>query len=190
MRFTIGPETWSLGMMNPAEWYFVESLPVIASGQEFDDSVRETLYPSPIVGGEDSPEHFEALEDWNDFVRPDIQEGFEAAQTVVIKDITSVKNDELEDLTDEELEELPDELKEGPLWKVEVDRKHTEAWYSTLNQARILMNEAHDLSQSEERFALMMGDGEDIDPDKMMLLAQYEFFSFIQSALVENIMEV
>ncbi len=78
---------------------------------------------------------------------------------------------------------------EMELRRVVVPLEHTEAWYSVLNQARLLMNEEYDLADSSERFMIEMNGPDSVDQERMLLLAQYEMYSVIQSILVENVMD-
>jgi hypothetical protein len=89
-------------------------------------------------------------------------------------------------LSPEEIEEYESDLPE--LRRVVVSKEHTEAWYSTLNQARILLNEEHNLAESEERMLARMDAGDDIHESRFLLIAQYEMYSAIQIMLVEHVM--
>ncbi|NNE93741.1 MAG: hypothetical protein HKN23_18985, partial [Verrucomicrobiales bacterium] len=64
-----------------------------------------------------------------------------------------------------------------------------EEWYSTLNQARLLLNEVHDLAEDDNRFLMMLQEKTDgIDGARAMLLTQFEFYAIIQSILVDRVM--
>ena len=71
-----------------------------------------------------------------------------------------------------------------------MERDAAEAWYSALNQARLLMNEVHDLADAMERFR-WPEDAEDgggdrpFDGAQVLLMAQYEFYTALQSILIE-----
>ena len=73
--------------------------------------------------------------------------------------------------------------------RIVVPHEHTEAWYSTLNQARLLMNEEYDLANASERQLVKTLDPSLVGEDRLLLIAQYELYSVIQSILVENLME-
>jgi hypothetical protein len=73
--------------------------------------------------------------------------------------------------------------------RIVVAHEHTEAWYSTLNQARLLMNEEYDLANAEERQLIRAMDPSLVGEDRLLLIAQYELYSVIQSILVENLMQ-
>jgi hypothetical protein len=133
------------------------------------------------------------MEDWEELVRPELEEVFESARIIVESDLSESQTytfaeDGDDDLFREELGELgvPADLRE--LRRVVVPFEHTEAWYSTLNQARLLMNEEFDLAAAEERhLAKTLGPGS-VGSDRLFLIAQYEMYSFLQSLLVEKVM--
>jgi hypothetical protein len=50
------------------------------------------------------------------------------------------------------------------------------------------MNEEFDLAQSDDRLLLQSQSEENVDQERLILLAQYELYSVIQSILVENVM--
>lgn len=202
MRFLLSEEQWALDSLFPGEWEWIRMLPRLASGRDFRPSSRERLFPSPLA-----PEvlanvgTISQIEDWEELVRPELEEDFASARAVVESDLSSCEvyrfgdadedEDEDEDEDDpwrEELEELgiPVELPE--LRRVVVPYDHTEAWYSTLNQARLLMNEEYDLAAAEERQIAKALGPEVVGSDRLLLIAQYELYSVVQSILVENVM--
>ena len=132
---------------------------------------------------------FTHLDDWNDFVKPDLEEGFQTSRKTVEEDLKLVTRIEIEEEVDEEDEDtdLPVHF-EGDLRRLVVQIDHTEDWYSTLNQARLLLNEDHNLAEDQERLMMMMGMESDLPPEKALVMAQYEMYSAIQSILVENVM--
>lgn len=184
MRFILTEEFWALDALSPAEWHLVSGLPAAAAGEEVSPAALERLYPPPV---DEDDAGVEDLEDWEDYVRPDMENLFQEARQVVEGDLGEVEVLEPEDIfSPEDLEEYSALLPE--LRRVRVPLENTEAWYSTLNQARLLMNEEHDLAESEERFLAHLEDAEEIDEDRILLIAQYELYSAVQIMLVENIM--
>ena len=195
MRFILSADHWVLDSLFPGEWEWIRMLPDLAAGEGFSHSSRERLFPSPLA-----PEvladvgTISQMEDWEELVRPELEEVFESARAVVESDLSESETylfteEDDEDLFREELVELgfPVDLQE--LRRVVVPFEHTEAWYSTLNQARLLMNEEFDLAEAEERhLAKTLGPGV-VGSDRLLLIAQYELYSFLQSLLVEKVME-
>jgi hypothetical protein len=165
-------------------------LPGLASGEGFSDEVRKKLLPSPIVDENGDPVTSEDTEDWNEYVRPDLEEGFAQDRAIVSMDIDRAEKTEDPLKWFEEEEEVPENLPDGPMWRVTVDTDHTEQWYSVLNQTRIMMNEAHGLAEDDSRFLMSLfgSISGEISQEKALMLAQYEFYCVIQNILVENLM--
>ncbi|MBP9224337.1 MAG: hypothetical protein KBF76_10740 [Verrucomicrobiales bacterium] len=203
MRFILSEHSWILDALSPAEWHLLSELPAIAAGIEFQDSTRDRLFPSPLAPDVVADANtIEQIEDWDELIRPELEETFASARHIVEEDLKRFRQMPAADLATEihfhgEVEEYDDEFREEmefipsdetDFYRVEVPLEHTEAWYSTLNQARILMNEEFNIANSEERFIARSGGIEGLDEVLMVLIAQYELYSVVQSILVENIM--
>lgn len=190
MRFTLRENEWVLDFLNTAEWYFVYELPKVATGSDFSQEVQDSRLPPPIVDSEGNAVKSEDSEDWDEFVRPDLEEGFSKDRAKVESDIDRAEKTDRPIEWFEEEGEVPEEIPDGPMWRVRVPTDHTEEWYSTLNQSRILMNKAHNLAEDDSRYLMSMFGMKDdeMTQEKALLLAQYEFYCVIQNILVENIM--
>lgn len=190
MRFTLRENEWVLDFLNTAEWYFVFELPQIAAGEGFSKEIQDSRLPPAIVDEEGNPVSSEDSADWDEFVRPDLEDGFAQDRNVVLTDIDNAEKTDNPIEWFEEGEELPEEIPAGPMWRVTVKTDNTEQWYSTLNQGRILMNKAHNLADDDSRYLMAMFGlkDEEITQEKALLLAQYEFYCVIQNILVENLM--
>jgi len=210
MKFILTPAQWILADLDPIEWRFLDSLPRIASGEEFSEDCRRRLMPDPIdvpAGKRDQYEEF--LEDWNEFVRPDLSVAFSEARDQVSRDLALALAEEAGPEYDGEFEdedeeadsdadggedELEFEFDDERIWvpsQIVIDRSSADAWYSTLNQARLLMNEAHDLAEATERFRWPKPGSraeKALDGARVLLLAQYEFYTALQSILIETML--
>jgi len=195
MRFLLSEDHWALDSLFPGEWEWIRVLPRLASGNDFHASSRDRLYPSPLspdVLADEST--IGQIEDWEELIRPEIAESFTNARTIVESDLARSEALSLDEYPEddpirEELEAagFPFELPE--MRRVVVPFDHTEAWYSTLNQARLLMNEEYDLATAEDRHLAKTLGPEAVGEDRLLLIAQYELYSVVQSILVENLME-
>ena len=194
MRFILAEDFWVLDALSPAEWQLIHELPEIAAGTRYGDKARERLFPSPLseeVIADEST--LSQIEDWDELIRPELEESFALARFIVEKDLRNVRSVPFEaviplDSTQAELDEVEFELPAQQFYRVDVPHEHTEPWYSTLNQARLLMNEEYDLADAEERMLIRSLGAGSIDEGRMLLFAQYELFSVVQSILVENLM--
>jgi len=193
MRFAVLEDIWALDALNPMEWHFLCELPDAAAGSGMDPAaVKNSLFPCPLADDTEMDSDLEQqIEDWNEYVQPEIESIFDEARKTVIRDLeTAEKLPATEFFESDELEEitLPDS---EPLdyRRVLIPLDHADAWYSALNQARLLMNEEHEITDSMERFSFLMGSEGELSPERGLLLAQYEMYSAIQSILVENLMK-
>jgi len=188
MRFILTEEEWVMDALNPAEWNFVQVLPDTAAGKKGPEHLRERLTPSPL--SEDSlagVDTLELSEDWKEFIVPDLEEGFREARSLVQRDLDQVEVLPLSEWIDDGEEDFDPELPQE-LRRVRVLLEHTDAWYSVLNEARLLLNEQHGIAGMADRL------GEETVPETLpdgllLLLAQYELYSVVQSILVENVMQ-
>ncbi len=195
MRFLLSEHHWTLDSLFPGEWEWMRLLPRLASGEDFHPSSRERLYPSPLASDVLADENtITQMEDWDELIRPELAESFAAARAVVEADLSRSESLTLDqydedDPVREELEQagFPRDLLE--MRRILVPYEHAEAWYSTLNQARLLMNEEYDLAAAEERHLAKTLGPAAVGEDRLLLIAQYELYSVVQSILVENIMQ-
>ncbi|MDF1658172.1 MAG: hypothetical protein P1U58_11215 [Verrucomicrobiales bacterium] len=188
MRFQLTEDYWALDALSPAEWHLVAELPPTAAGEKFSEKTKARLFPSPLspdaLADEDT---LSSVDDWNEFVQPEIETTFKEAREVVEKDLSEVELVSMEEyFSPEQYELIKEDLPE--LRKITVLLENTEAWYSTLNQARLLMNEEYDLASSEERMMLRLEQAENVDQERLLIFAQYELYSAVQGMLVENVM--
>ncbi len=195
MRFLLSEHHWALDSLFPGEWEWIRQLPEIASGRHFRPEALERLYPPPLAPDVLADEStLSQTEDWEELIRPELADAFAEARAVVAANLALSESMRLDDYPEDdpirkEFEEagIPGELLE--MRRLLVPYENTEAWYSTLNQARLLMNEAHGLAGSEERHLAKSLGPESVGEDRLLLIAQYELYSVVQSILVENVMQ-
>ncbi len=195
MRFLLTEHHWVLDSLFPGEWEWLCQLPDIAAGKGMRPEALERLYPSPLapdVLAEEST--LSQTEDWKELIHPEMAESFAAARSIVAADLARSEASRLDDYPEDdpirqEFEEagIPAELLE--MRRILVPAKNTEAWYSTLNQARLLMNEEYGLATAPERHGKEALTLEGLGEDRLLLIAQYELYSVVQSILVENVMQ-
>lgn len=179
MRITFDEDSFTLGEMSEPEWFLLQRLPQLAAGEGLDPAASSRLSPDPLdVPAGARAEHEEFVEDWKEYVMPDILDGFGEARNTVKSDLIYVA----------ETTEVLDNGEEATEFALRVDRENVDPWYSTLNQARLLMNEAYDIA-SVEKEIMESEDGEAADdPGKRILVVQNGFYSFIQSYFLEHLM--
>ena len=181
MKLKLTNESWILDELHPIEWEFLSQLEEIAAGKEASAKALRRLKPNPLESlSEQTGDHDEFLDDWKELVQPELDIAFAAAREQVADDLSKACGAN------------PSQADRPSASRVEVANEHTELWYSALNQARLLMNEVHDIAGASERFGMSPDPGEEIDPSewlgRLMLLARYEFYTALQSVLVEHLM--
>lgn len=172
MRLLFDDGSWIFDDFTELEWLFMEWLPRAARGEEMNAEARSRLLPDPLdVGATERERQKEFLEDWREIVQSDLYDGFESQRQLVETDLAQVRS-----------------RKNGEgdrRYSLRIDSDHVEAWYSTLNQARLLLHEAHriaDLDRDPDRL-------DEEDNETLLLLSQYTFYLQIQSFLVEYLMK-
>ncbi|MGD7652164.1 MAG: hypothetical protein ACQCXQ_03045 [Verrucomicrobiales bacterium] len=106
----------------------------------------------------------EVAEDWREFVVPDLADAFSKDVELVAKRITAAK--------------AGCGGEEGPLW---ITRDDGDAWYSTLNQARLELEEHYRFGPSE------MIDPAEFAPEKRLAFMRSQFYCAIQSLLLDHV---
>ena len=196
MKFSVTEDSWVLDQLHPAEWHFICELPLIAAGRELGEKrAREVLLPDPL-SLEDSQGEEEFIEDWQEFVQPDLAAAFESDRSKVATDLESAEMSDPpeiglpENASPEQIAML--EKFRSLTWrKLTISLDHVEPWYSALNQARLMMNEKHELAEDEARFMgnVIRETDDGMEPDRALLMTQYEFYSIVQSILIDQLME-
>ncbi|MGY8690272.1 MAG: DUF2017 family protein, partial [Verrucomicrobiales bacterium] len=75
-----------------------------------------------------------ALEDWADFVRPELDAAYDNAMQIVMENLAGAKESESD---------------VDPYYQFEITREHVPDWYQVLNRARIVLAIKHRLPLSE-----------------------------------------
>lgn len=199
MRIVLSQEGWVFDGLTGLEWLFLRRLPAVVDELSSDDGARSRLFPDPIAKGEGearegsgADEDDRIVDDWKEFVRPELVTVFDEACRTVAIDLEAVKQSVSVEVDGVDPEEV--------FYSLAVPGEHVELWNSALNQARVLMNEVHDLAQSEKSLAEDLLDAVDEKGDERsrqavaypqwLLLAQYGFYGAIQSFLIEQVMDV
>jgi hypothetical protein len=208
MRMVLSQQGWIFDGLTELEWLFLQRLPILVDELGADEDARLRLFPDPVrekeeearegSGTDDDKESENLIGDWNKYVRPELETMFDEARHRVVKDLEKAQQFEVE-------VETGGELGGQVFYSLEVSSEHVEQWHSTLNQARLLMNEVHELAESERQLAEgvmdLPGVDEGLDGEeglsrqakaypKWLLLAQYGFYGAVQSFLIEYLMEV
>lgn len=149
--------SFTLSEIEPTLTEILLSIPA-AIEPEGDQKVLNRLFPSPVS----SPSDTEILEEWNEYVGPELKKLFNDAAVVV--------KDDLDRLVDE-----PSELTIPPA--------NVDAWLNVLNQARLALAARFDVTEEdmERPIAHVLNDERDV------ALFQIHFYGFLQECLIKGV---
>jgi hypothetical protein len=97
-------------------------------------SIEQRLYPSPILDPT-SLDDMAAIEDWENYVKPDLEQGNRDAIQTVMDDLEMAQS-----TTDDE---------ESNWYEFEVPAQHMQDWHHALNVARLVMSGKYRLPLTE-----------------------------------------
>lgn len=144
------------------------------AGLKDDREGQARLYPLP-VSSKDQLGEGEFLEDWKEYVVDELNTQFASDVGTLLADMDAL-----------ETEKEEPEMK----YRLTVPLEHGNAWFSTLNQARLLLDQQYVLHPGGEEFepdtdAAMIGD---VDPaQRFAAYMRYEFYAVIQEWLVKHV---
>lgn len=141
---------------------------------------RERLYPAP-VRGKDAADNEELLNDWEEFVAPELEMKFAGEVGTFLSDLDSAVK----------IGPSGDDEDSAEEFRLDVPVDHGMAWFSTLNQARLLLDlkyKLHDAEDAPEENILREQPSTDDDAARMLVLMRYEFYAWIQEWLVRHVL--
>jgi len=179
MRLSLQKNTgcWRLGEMQEIHLDFLRLAADDASMSDCPGG-RERLFPQPLTGREELLEE-EFNEEWNEIIAPEIEMQFAGDVGVYMSDLDSVQ---------------PVKKTGGAaprLYRLDVPVAHGQAWFSTLNQARLLLDlkhKLHDPGDAPAEAAAQVQAGAEDDHGRLLVLMRYEFYAWIQEWLVRNVL--
>ncbi|TLD72215.1 DUF2017 family protein [Phragmitibacter flavus] len=180
MRLTLlkEQELWQLSDM---EEVHVELLRQAADDASMTDCPegRQRLFPSPVPQDQRLREG-EFLEDWNEYVTGELDTQFAEDVGTLLADLDGV-----------EIHHTADEEPIDPRYLVKVPLDHAGAWFSSLNQARLMLDLKYALHPDGEHLQLQLDAGLDEGEtlhERLAAYMRYEFFALIQEWLVRQVM--
>jgi hypothetical protein len=181
MRLSVQKEKgiWRISDLDEAH---IELLRQAAEDASIGDSPegRARLFPSPVPKKNQLREG-EFLEDWSDYVTDDLENQFAGDVGTVLADLDTA-------VPQRSTKESP-----VPLLRVDVPLEHAQAWFSALNQARLML---------DQKFKLHPGGDGDFEPvlkeeendgldmhERLEVYMRYEFYAALQEWLVRHAMQ-
>ncbi len=147
--------------IEPIEAELLRQVPGICeSGGDSRSEAR--LFSNPADSGED-----QFLNDWAEYVRPELKHLFLKAWNTVKEDLEKLSN------------------KPGRLGRLIVPRAHSDAWLNALNQARLILATKYNFSDRE----LSMHEAPKWFSRRDVVLQQIHFYAEIQERIIDAIEE-
>ncbi len=179
MRLSLQKSTgrWRLGEMQEIHLDFLRMAADDASMGDCPGG-RERLFPPPLAGAEELLDA-EFNDEWKELIAPEMEMQFAGDVGVFLSDLDSVRP----------VRKTGDAAVK--LHRLDVPLAHGRAWFSTLNQARLLLDlkyHLHDPKDAPEETGIREQAGETDDPRRLLVLMRYEFYSWIQEWLVRNVL--
>ncbi len=167
MRVSLDSEFWMLDEIGDVEWFMIVQLPETADFTQSQKG-RKRILPDPTEEDE------EFVADWKDYVQPELETQFKEEIETVSKDLAGAEEYEEDGVV---------------LHRIQVPNEHAEIWYSVLNQARLILNEEHNIANAE--FELFLGEQNptEMGEKRWLLMVQYRVFGAIQEFLLTSLME-
>jgi hypothetical protein len=123
-----------------------------------DGNAESRIFPAPADASEP-----DLLQDWNEYVRPELQHLFLSAKETVEADLRQLK------------------MKLGHLGRFLVPMEHGESWLNALNQARLILAAKYEFSEAE----LSALEAPKTFSQRELVLHQINFYAAIQERLIE-----
>ncbi|RBP38534.1 uncharacterized protein DUF2017 [Roseimicrobium gellanilyticum] len=181
MRLTLQKERESWRMSDLDDFHLHLLRQVAEDASVADEAAHKRLFPPPIRAAQNDDDD-EFLEDWKDFVADELEQQFAGDVGTVLADLDNVRQHR--------------GIKEGqePRHLLEIPLDHARAWFSALNQARLMLDQKFNLHPGgENEFRLFVTEEESggIDvKDRLAVYMRYEFYAAIQEWLVQRAMKL
>lgn len=181
MRLTVlrKQDSWQLSEMEEVHVNLLRMAAEDASMTDCEEG-RERMLPLPI-SQELVEEEQDFLEDWKEYVQEEMETQFAQDVGTMLADLDAVQ-----------LHHSAGEDPLEPLYLVQVPLEHARCWFSTLNQARLMLDAKYQLHPDGEHLQLEFMDNAEEGNDfheRLAAYMRYEFYALIQEWLVQQVMD-
>lgn len=161
-------------------------------------AASERLYQSPVKQPQNVTDE-ELVDDWQEFVTPDLRHEFTRQLDCVANDLSQAQPESTpspthdDSLHDDSLREGEDEDEDedaattpAATYELVIPFDHIESWYGALNQARLVMQERYEFPETENLAAMV----ELLTSKNLKPYLTSRFYMEIQGALLDLGMDV
>lgn len=179
MRLTLQKEkgVWRLSDLDQMHLELIRQAAEDASMTDCAEG-RARLFPTPVPKKDELREG-EFLEDWNEYVTDDLENQFAGDVGTVLADLDNV---------------VPQRTMKGttePRLRLDVPLEHAQAWFSALNQARLMLDLKFKLHPEGDHFDPVLNEDHSASLDmqeRLEVFMRYEFYAALQEWLVRHAM--
>jgi len=151
------------GGLDPFLVEILRQIPEAADPNGSTDALQRLL--PPPTRSEDTEQEF--LEDWENYVRPGLEEAFKEAIGIVERDLHS-------------LQSPGNKTDKAATCELCIQPNHADAWIHALNQARIVLAERHRFTEKELEADLVLT----FESRRELALVQMNFYAMLQEILL------
>lgn len=179
MRLTLQKEkgTWRLSEIQEIQLDFMRMAADDAALGDFPEG-RKRMYPPPLAAKEAFQDE-EFIGDWKEYVSSDLEMQFASDVGTFLSDLDEARMTGISEDSGEKM------------FMVDVPIEHGSAWFSTFNQARLMLDQKHRLHPDEgftDEDLLREMPSMDDSPARIFVLMRYEFYAWIQEWLVQHVL--
>lgn len=181
MRLTLLKEHgfWRLSEVLEIQLDFMRMAADDAALGDFPEG-RTRLYPPPMAAKEAFLDE-EFINDWKEYVSSDLEMSFASDVGTFLSDLDEAKVTSKTEETGEKL------------YVLDIPLDHGAAWFSTFNQARLMMDLKYQLHPEEHpaeevEVVRETPPAYDSNPARIFVLMRYEFYAYIQEWLVQHVL--
>lgn len=145
-----------------------------------DKEGQARLYPLPI-SSKDLSNESEFLEDWKEFVTDELNTQFASDVGTLLNDMDALESYSAKDSSHEDK------------YRLTIPISHGNAWFSSLNQARLLLDQQYVLHPDGDEFepdATSDVIGEVDSAQRFAAFMRYELYAVIQEWIVKHVFSV
>jgi len=169
--------SWRLSAMEEIHVQLLNQAAGDASERE-SAAGRARFLASPL-NEEDAVLEEEFLEDWQEFVAPDLHEKFTNEASVFQRDLQAIETYRV------------GTNRERELFRVTLPLAHGFDWFSALNQARIMLDLRYKFHDEADEFVAELPPevlGEMDPQERLAAYLRYDFYCMIQEWIVRNVL--
>ena len=173
MHFALSEKSWILEEIGAVEFQLLSDIPKAADPGD-SESAQDRLFPPPIRNpGSDEAEF---LREWNAYVTDDLITQFSQDLATLSSDLRRA--------------EVVGEDEDGdPIRRLEVPVSHAQQWFSSLNQARLVMGDVHDLYDDDGSVRPRENEAFSDFHHRWRVYDRSNFYAIIQEWLISRILD-